>query len=265
MATNTLPERPWQEPKQPIVRGAFIVMEGLDRAGKTTQVEKLANALYESGRNVETMRFPDRTSPIGMMISNYLQSKSEMDDHVVHLLFSANRWEKVKHINDTLAKGCTIICDRYYYSGMVYSAAKRNPNLSIDWARAPEVGLPRPDMVVFLNLSTEEAAKRGGFGDEKYETSEMQKNVRENFVALKDIPADEGQDLQVIDAGGSVEEVGKAIWSQVVPRVEEVEQGDFSESSTGNDTAERRKFGKEVRKVQPWNDSWEEMTTGIVN
>lgn len=62
MATDTQSDRPWQESKQQIVRGAFIVMEGLDRAGKTTQVEKLADALHESGRNVKTMRFPGEHS-----------------------------------------------------------------------------------------------------------------------------------------------------------------------------------------------------------
>lgn len=58
MTSQTGDERPWQEPATPVVRGAFIVVEGLDRAGKTTQVRKLADELYHSGRNVRTMRFP---------------------------------------------------------------------------------------------------------------------------------------------------------------------------------------------------------------
>lgn len=112
MASTTEDDRPWQEPATPIVRGAFIVVEGLDRAGKTTQVKKLADKLYALGRNIKMMRFPgitaaliclplslltcllpDRTSPIGTMINSYLQSQTDMDDHVIHLLFSANRWE----------------------------------------------------------------------------------------------------------------------------------------------------------------------------
>lgn len=44
--------------------------------------------------NAELWRFPDRTTAIGKMINSYLTSQSEIDDAAVHLLFSANRWEK---------------------------------------------------------------------------------------------------------------------------------------------------------------------------
>jgi dTMP kinase len=116
MSIDTADPYPWKEPRRP-GRGAFIVVEGLDRAGKTTQVKKLCDRLYAKGHNVKTLRFPgtnpncclcnpkavggtwltvciDRTSPIGKMIDSYLQSKTEMDDHAIHLLFSSNRWEK---------------------------------------------------------------------------------------------------------------------------------------------------------------------------
>jgi hypothetical protein len=49
---------PWQEPPKAIARGAFIVIEGLDRAGKSTQVKKLCDKLYETGHNIKTVRFP---------------------------------------------------------------------------------------------------------------------------------------------------------------------------------------------------------------
>jgi len=74
-------------------RGALIVLEGVDRSGKTTQCSRLLNRLVSNGISCELMRFPDRTTPIGKMIDGYLQSKTEMDDHALHLLFSANRWE----------------------------------------------------------------------------------------------------------------------------------------------------------------------------
>src|SRR4051812_27675863 len=68
------------------------------------------------------------------------------------LLMDSVRASFSKTIKTHIEGGTTIICDRYYYSGIVYSAAKRNPTLSLDWARAPEVGLPRPDLVIFLDL-----------------------------------------------------------------------------------------------------------------
>ena len=61
---------------------------------------------------------------------------------------------------------------RYAYSGVAFSAAK--DGLSLDWCRQPDRGLPRPDVVYFLDVSPEEAAKRGGFGEERYEKAEFQ-------------------------------------------------------------------------------------------
>lgn len=116
---------------------------------------------------------------------------------------------------------------------MVYSAAKGNPSLGLGWARAPEAGLPRPDAVVFLDLDEEKARERGGFGEERYETAEMQRRVRGLFWGLKNgevggVPfVEEAEDLVVVDAGGSVEKVAEAIWGVVRPRVEGVEEGEF--------------------------------------
>ncbi|KAK8110314.1 thymidylate kinase-domain-containing protein [Apiospora kogelbergensis] len=166
------------------VRGAFIVFEGMDRAGKTTQAKLLQQRFFEEGRDVKFMRFPDRTTPIGQMIDAYLKGQTEIEDHVIHLLFSANRWEALKTIQTTLAAGVSIVCDRYYHSGIVYSAAKQNPTLPLSWAKAPEAGLPRPDLVLFLDLDEAVARERGGWGGEVYEKGEMQRRVRELFWGL---------------------------------------------------------------------------------
>ncbi|ROW01961.1 hypothetical protein VMCG_05607 [Cytospora schulzeri] len=199
-------------------RGAFIVLEGLDRSGKTTQVKLLQSRLVEAGRGI---------------INQYLSSSTTLPDQSIHLLFTANRWEAAPAISALLEGGTTIVCDRYYYSGMVYSAAKDNPSLTLPWARSPEVGLPRPDMVVFLDLSEDKAAERGGFGEERYETGAMQRRVRSLFWGLKEgVVVDgvrfgeESEDLVVVDAGRSVEEVAEDIWGVVGPRVDEVERGD---------------------------------------
>lgn len=178
-----------------------------------------------------------------------------------------------KTITALLNAGITVLCDRYYYSGIVYSAAKQNPTLSLAWARAPEVGLPRPDLVLFLDLDEEQARARGGWGGEAYEKAEMQKRVRELFwglslgkietarapvTASRDTAVGVGnevavgppssqavtgheyrfrqeeEDLHVVDAGASVEEVAEEIWKVVKARVEAVERGEL---------------GKVVRKV----------------
>ncbi|KAK1750510.1 thymidylate kinase [Echria macrotheca] len=247
-----------------VARGALIVLEGLDRSGKTTQVKLLEQRFVEFGKKVRLMRFPDRTTPIGQMIDGYLKGQVAMDDHVIHLLFSANRWEAAATINSLLSAGVTVLCDRYYYSGVVYSAAKQNPSLTLSWARATEIGLPRPDLVLFMDLDETQAKARGGWGGEVYERHEMQRRVRELFWGLSmgkigtTVVAPQGQagsagsgevaigpptpdnltgveqrfrqeeeDLHVIDASPTVEEVAEEIWKVVRPRVESVERGEL--------------------------------------
>ena len=79
-----------------VKRGTFIVFEGCDRSGKTTVCKKLVDFLNDKKlEKAKFMRFPDRTTEVGSAINDYLKGQKELDDHVIHLLFSANRWEKV--------------------------------------------------------------------------------------------------------------------------------------------------------------------------
>lgn len=141
----------------------------------------------------------------------------------------------------------------------MYSAAKQNPALTLSWARAPEIGLPRPDLVLFLDLDEAQAKARGGWGGEVYERGEMQRRVRElfwglsmgkigtaasapgsdergevavgaptpdNMTGLEYRFRQEEEDLHVIDASPSVEEVAEEVWKVVKARVEAVERGE---------------------------------------
>ena len=191
-------------------RGKFIVFEGLDRSGKSTQAERLVDTLRGYGQKVEHMRFPNRSTAIGQMISSYLSGLSQQEDHVIHMLFSANRWELASTIEDALYAGRTVVVDRYYYSGCVYSAAKQNPTLSLEWARQPDVGLPRPDLCIFLDISPEEAAQRGGYGSERYEQQDLQNRVRDLFEQLREHP-DEDNDIVVVNADRPIEDVERTI------------------------------------------------------
>lgn len=110
-----------------IKRGAFIVIEGLDRSGKTTQCKKLIDSLEKHSIPAKLITFPDRTSLTGNVIDKYLKNKDcSLNDQAIHLLFTANRWEKVEQMKELLCKGITLIVDRYSYSGIVYSAIKNS-------------------------------------------------------------------------------------------------------------------------------------------
>ena len=166
-------------------RGLLIVFEGCDRSGKTSQCKRLVDELNKT-HNIATrsMRFPERSTSIGKVIDEYLKGQRKVEDHAVHLLFSANRWELVNDIKEALSAGTNVIVDRYAFSGVAFSAAK--DELSIEWCKQPDRGLPKPDLVLFLDVSDEEATKRGGFGQELYEKREFQNKVRSNYDKLKD-------------------------------------------------------------------------------
>ena len=165
-------------------RGAFILFEGVDRCGKTTQSTLLVETLKRAGVKAELWRYPYRTTSMGVMINSYLQSKTEMDDGAIHLLFAANRWEKKKAMEAALEEGITLVVDRYSYSGVAFTAAKKIPGLDLEWCKSPERGLVRPDAVLYLNMPIDAARRRGGFGEERYETETLQREVRAQFEKL---------------------------------------------------------------------------------
>ena len=160
--SNNAPPQPQQ-----LSRGAFILLEGVDRCGKTTQSRLLLNRLLAAGCAAAAMRFPDRSTATGGIINDYLQSSQHLDDRAIHLLFSANRWEAASTLTRHLRQGTTVVCDRYAYSGVAFSAAKVDdatgePVLDLEWCQAPDRGLPAPDCVIFLDLTQEQAEQRGG-------------------------------------------------------------------------------------------------------
>lgn len=253
-------------------RGAFIVLEGVDRCGKTTQCARLVERLRESGvrelisfcstttskgaggasflwfpfaglsnklfplprsKNTqkhpqvkaEMWRFPDRATEIGTMINAYLARSKELDDAAVHLLFSANRWEKRAELLRQLSDGVTLVCDRYAFSGVAFTAAKQKTGMGLDWCRAPDQGLPAPDAVLYLDLDPAEAERRGGFGAERYESAEMLKSVRATFAEIAAFVDGRCTRWLRVDASGGVEEVGERVAAAAAAAVDSAAEG----------------------------------------
>ena len=89
--------------------------------------------------------------------------------------------------------------ERYAYSGVAYTSAK--PGFSIDWCKTSDSGLLKPDLVIFLQLSPEDAQKRGDYGNERYEKVEFQQKVLKNFMQLKDpswVVIDAANEMEII-------------------------------------------------------------------
>ena len=164
-----------------MVRGALIIFEGVDRSGKSTQIKRIFEKMQKRGDSVYLTRFPERTSEIGKMINSYLQNSSNLSDEAIHLLFSANRWEHRDLILEKLNAGTTVLIDRYAYSGVAFTAAK---GLNLNWCKNPDRGLPQPDVIIQLDIDEETAKGRGGFGEERYEKIEFQRQVRTLYKTL---------------------------------------------------------------------------------
>lgn len=118
----------------------------------------------------------------------------------------------------------TVVVDRYYYSGGVYSVAKEIPGLDLMWARWPEVGLPRPDLCIFLDIPEAEARKRGGYGAERYENDEMQGRVRRLF---EEIRTEEQDRFRVVDAARSEDQVADEMLQVVLEILERAKRGEL--------------------------------------
>jgi len=193
-------------------RAPFILIEGLDRSGKSTQAALLLARMEEAGNPTKLLKFPDRTTAIGKMIDAYLQSKTDLDDRAIHLLFSANRWALASSIEHLLSTGTAVLCDRYAFSGIAFSAST---GLPYEWCRAPDIGLPAPDLTLFFEITPEAAKARGGYGEERYEKEEMQRRVAEVFHRIgKEVGGGQGRWVNV-DAGRERAVVQEEVWGLV--------------------------------------------------
>lgn len=201
-----------------MARGQLILIEGLDRSGKSTQACILQKKLPDG----QLIKFPDRTTKIGCIINEYLTNADlPLSDQSAHLLFSANRWELASSIVDGLNKGHFIVMDRYIYSGIAYSLAKleyasgSNPEMSsIDWLYSPDKGLPKPDMTIFLTLSLEELSNRKGWGEERYERESFQRTVKNCFFQV--LNAEKDKTVNIIDVNDlNIEQTTAKIWNLI--------------------------------------------------
>lgn len=114
-------------------------------------------------------------------------------------------------MEERLRGGKTLILDRYAPSGVAYSSAK---GLDLSWCRAPDNGLPKPDLIIFIDVPCETSSGRDGFGEERYEQVEFQKKVRRNFDALMD------DTWILVDGAGTVDEVAQRIRLAIQPKIE---------------------------------------------
>ena len=142
----------------------LVVLEGLDGAGKSTQVKKLKDYLLEKCGTLEYIHFPRYEAPVyGSLISRFLRgdfgSNEAVHPQLVALLFAEDRHGAGPSIRQALEAGKTVLLDRYVYSNIAYQCAKlpdgEERKRLRDWIFQTEFGdfdLPRPDLNLFLDV-----------------------------------------------------------------------------------------------------------------
>lgn len=135
----------------------LIIIEGSDKAGKSTQTQMLSDGLRKDGLMIATMSFPDYSTNVGKEIKAFLHGEKEYPIEVRHMLLSANRWEKKAEIEKMLKENDAVILNRYYQSNLVYGVAS---GLRLEWLQSLDAGLPKEDVVVVLDVNPEVSINR---------------------------------------------------------------------------------------------------------
>ena len=157
----------------------LVVLEGLDGAGKSTQVKKLRTYLESLFGSLEYVHFPRYDAPVyGDLISRFLRgdfgSNEAVHPQLVALLFAEDRHGAAPAMKQVLEGGGTVLLDRYVYSNIAYQCAKLSDKEEADrlrdWIFNTEYGdfqLPKPDLNIFLDVpigfvESKLKAERGG-------------------------------------------------------------------------------------------------------
>lgn len=144
----------------PPPRGHFIVIEGLDGAGTTTQSALLADALRAGGISVETTREPS-DGPVGTLCRDAIEGRISLAPEALALAFAADRLDHIANpgygIEAALARGSWVISDRYVLSALAYQASQ---GVDLGWLEAINAKARIPDVTVFVDTSAAECLER---------------------------------------------------------------------------------------------------------
>ena len=194
-------------------QGIFIVIEGIDGTGKSTQSKRLAEWFRSRGREVVLSREPT-DGPWGKKLRESATTGRLSAEEELECFLNDRREHVEMSIKHALAEGKVVILDRYYFSTMAYQGARGFDPAEI--RRRNEAFAPQPDLLLILDLSVESAHGRiGARGDtaNEFEQRDTLSRCREIFLSLRDEPF-----ACVIDAEPSLNEVTADILSVVTAK-----------------------------------------------
>jgi dTMP kinase len=190
------------------MKGLFIVFEGIDGGGKSTQIKMLSDFFKGKGYEVEQHMEPTHET-IGTLLWDYMNSKSRsFEPETEALLFAADRIEHGKNIRKALDGGKIVISDRYKHSSLAYQGAA---GADVDWMQSLNKHALMPDLVILLDIDPDKSLGRVSDREKTvFEENEYLKNVRAEYLRYAELG-----ELVVVDAVQSIEEVHADILKHV--------------------------------------------------
>ncbi|MFR9650977.1 MAG: dTMP kinase [Rikenellaceae bacterium] len=220
----------------------LIVLEGLDGAGKSTQIKMLSEIFKGRGMECEYLHFPRFTAPLyGELIAKFLRGElgalDQVDPHLVALIYAGDRGDAASIIRGWLDEGKVVILDRYVYSNVGYQCGKvesREERKELaEWILDMEYnhfGIPRPDISLFLDVpfqfTKDRLAEQREGEDREYlkgkkdihESSlDLQIRVRDSYL----LAAESDPQLKIVDCSTEDGEMGspEVIFSRIMEYV----------------------------------------------
>lgn len=199
-------------------RGRFVVVEGLDGAGTTTQAERLAAALRaRRGVGVELTKEPTN-GPLGAVLRQAIEARLTLDPVALALAFAADRadhlFNPVNGVVAALDAGRWVVSDRYLLSSLAYN---RGGAISREWLTELNRHAIEPDLTIFVDVDPELCLRRIGgrsSAEELFHSREqllaVDRGYRETIAA-----GHVGGPLASVDGSGTIEQVEAAIWELV--------------------------------------------------
>jgi dTMP kinase len=160
--------------------GTLISLEGIDGAGKDTQVDLLAAELASLGLPIKVFRFPDYDGPLGILLKSVLHDPS-CDAFTFQLLFSADRFRQSSSVRQALTDDYIIITSRYKASSYAYAVARGLPR---EWAVMLESPLPDPTLTILLDIDVSTSRKRTGAEDVLEGNALVMERCRSEYLNL---------------------------------------------------------------------------------
>lgn len=186
----------------------LIAFEGLDQSGKETQARYLCEMLAAEGRVVRAISFPDYETAIGIEIGRALKGERDFGPEVMQLLYVANRFEYKARVDQWLAAGDVVVCDRYKASSVAYGEAM---GLEPEWLHLIQAPLPAATLTILLDITPDTAAARKHAGRDKFERDlALLGRVRASYLRQASAPG-----WTTVDASQPREDVRTAVANAV--------------------------------------------------